>query len=224
VAAEIKAIISDVDGNLIMTEEACWRLENEIFRQMNIPPMSREIHQQSWGVKLGEAVSIRSGGVADVEQFWQLFPENYANFVEKGWLDAVEPENIVALKQIRAMQLEHYVLTSRTLAEMGHLMGDKSPLRSLIDAFYYQENMEFHKPDPRAFDHIERLHGLKPENCVYVGDQPGDAAAANGAGLRFIANLEEGLRTEEDFDGYAVDAFILKYSDLPAVLAELYGL
>lgn len=122
------------------------------------------------------------------------------------------------------MQLAHYVLTSRTLAEMGHLMSEKSLLHGLIDAFYYQENMEFHKPDPRAFGHIEHLHGLKPENCVYVGDQPGDAAAANGAGLRFIANLEEGLREEKDFNGYAVDAFITRYADLPATLRKLYGL
>ena len=222
--AEIKAIISDIDGNLIMTEESCWRLENEIFRQMNLPPMPREIHRKTWGMKLGEAVQIRSDGAADVEKFWQLFPENYAEFVDKGWLDAVEPENIVALKQIHTMQLEHYVLTSRTLAEMGHLMSEKSPLQGLIDAFYYQENMEFHKPDPRAFDHIEYLHGLKPENCVYVGDHPGDAAAANGAGLRFIANLEEGLRKKEDFDGNTVDAFITKYADLPGVLGELYDL
>lgn len=59
---EIKAIISDVDGNLIMTEEPCWRLENEIFRQMGIAPMSREIHRRTWGMKLGDAVPIRSGG------------------------------------------------------------------------------------------------------------------------------------------------------------------
>lgn len=221
--ASIKAVISDIDGNLIMTEEPCWRLENEIFRQMGLLPMPREIHRKTWGMKLAEAVPIRSDGAADVERFWQLFPENYADFVAKGWLDAVEPENIGALNQIHAMQLEHYVLTSRTLAEMGHLMSDDSPLKGLVDAFYYQENMEFHKPDPRAFDHIERLHGLKPEDCVYVGDQPGDAAAANGAGLHFIANLEEGLRTKDDFAGYNVDAFIMKYNELPDVLRSTYG-
>lgn len=219
---EIKAIISDIDGNLIMTEEPCWRLENEIFCQMGVPPMSREIHRQTWGMKLGEAVPIRSGGVADVERFWQLFPENYQMFVGSGRLDAVSDENLVALKEIQAMHLAHFVLTSRTLAEMGHLMSDTSPLHGLIDAFYYQENMEFHKPDPRAFGHIEQLHGLKPENCVYVGDQLGDAAAANGAGLHFIANLEEGLRTEQDFSGYKVDTFIRRYADLPAVLRRLY--
>ena len=175
-------------------------------------------------MKLGEAVPIRSGGVADVERFWQLFPENYQTFVDNGLLDAVSAENITALKEIQAMHLAHFVLTSRTLAEMGHLMSDKSPLHGLIDAFYYQENMEFHKPDPRAFAHIEQLHGLKPENCVYIGDQPGDAAAANGAGLRFIANLEEGLRTEDDFRNYTIDAFISIYAELPETLHRIYGI
>lgn len=220
--ADIKAVISDVDGNLILTEEPFWRLENDIFGQMGIPPMPREIHRQTWGMKLGEAVVPRSVGRADVEVFWQLFPENYKRYVDNGWLDGVVEDNLIALKEIRAMHLEHYILTSRTLAEMGHLMSDKNPLDGLIDAFYYQENMEFHKPDPRAFQHIETLHGLKPAECVYVGDQPGDAAAANGAGLHFIANLEEGLRTQTDFADYQVDAFIHKYAELPSVLKKLY--
>ena len=116
------------------------------------------------------------------------------------------------------------MLTSRTLAEMGHLMGPTSGLADLTDTFYYKENMQFHKPDPRAFEHIEEMHGLKPGECVYVGDQPTDAAAANGAGLRFIANLEEGLRTKEDFASYKVDYFIQKFTELPGVLTKIQAI
>lgn len=217
----IKAIINDVDGNLIMTEEPCWHLENEIFRQMGLPPMSREIHRQTWGIKLGEAVALRSNGRADVEQFWQLFPAAYQSYVDSGSLDAVSDENIAALEEIRQMQLIHMILTSRSAAEMVHLMDDNHRIAELVDAFYYKENMEFHKPDPRAFEHIERLHGLRPDQCVYVGDQPTDAAAAKGAGLHFIANLEEGLRSQVDFAQYPVDAFITKFTELPDAIRSI---
>lgn len=86
---------------------------------------------------------------------------------------------------------------------------------------YYKENMQYHKPDPRAFAHIEELHGLKPEECVYVGDQPGDAAAAKGAGLFFIANLEEGIRTREDFTEFAVDDFVDTFAGVPTAISQL---
>ena len=113
------------------------------------------------------------------------------------------------------MKLCHIVLTSRTAAEMSHLMNPETPLYELVDAFYYKENMTYHKPDPRAFSQIETEHGLKPEECVYVGDQPSDAVAAKGAGLHFVVNLEEGLRTEQDFVEYPVDLFINHLNELP---------
>lgn len=219
----IKAIINDIDGNLIMTEEPCWRLENEIFRQMGIPPMSRAIHKETWGMKLGDAVAVRSGGKADVEEFWQLFPAFYDKFVSTGKLDVVSQDNIDTLKEIRQMSLQHMLLTSRSAAEMVHLMHADHILAKLVDAYYFKENMQFHKPDPRAFEHIEQIHGLKPNECVYVGDQPGDAAAAKGAGLHFIANLEEGLRTVDDFAAYPVDAFISKFTDLPNAIHTIIG-
>ena len=218
---EIKAVINDIDGNLILSEEPCWHLENEIFRQMKLPPMTRQIHHDTWGMKLGEAVIVRSNGKADVETFWQLFPKVYQQFVESGRLDSVTKENLAAIKQIRLMKLGHIVLTSRTSVERAHLMNPKSPLASVTDAFYYKENMKYQKPDPRAFEHIESEHGLKPSECVYVGDQPTDAIAANGAGLYFIANLEEGLRSKEDFADYRVNAYIDKFTDLPAVLKDI---
>ncbi len=119
------------------------------------------------------------------------------------------------------MGLQHFVLSSRNYVEMKHFLDATNPLSVLVDAFYYQDNMQYHKPDPRAFAHIEEEHGLKPAECVYVGDQPGDAAAAKGAGLHFIANLEEGLRTREDFADYPVDAFINRFTELPEAIMEL---
>lgn len=219
--AEIKAVINDIDGNLIMTEEACWHLENDIFRQMGVRPMSREIHQSSWGMKLDDAVAVRSDGLADLETFWRLFPASYQEFVDAGRLDVIAEDNLEALRQIRAKNIGHMVLTSRKMAEMKHLMKLSTGLAKWTDAFYYNENMRFHKPDPRAFEHIEVVHGLKPDQCVYVGDQPTDAMAANGAGLWFIANLEEGLRTKDDFRDHRVDLFIERFTELPEAIKLL---
>lgn len=220
----IKAVINDVDGNIVKSEEACWLLENEIFGLMGIPPMTREVHQQTWGMHLEHAVVKRSDGAADPAEFWKLFDPTYKKRVAAGLIDLVTDADLEACTALKQLGLQHFVLTSRTIAEMGHLMSDEGRLAHYVDTFYYKENMEFHKPDPRAFAHIEREHGLKPSDCVYVGDQPGDAAAAKGAGLHFIANLEEGIRSKEDFADYEVDAFIDNFADLPATLQKLYHL
>lgn len=81
--------------------------------------------------------------------------------------------------------------------------------------------MQFHKPDPRAFDELLAQHSLNPNECVYVGDSVSDAVASKQAGLKFIASLESGLRTREDFVGESVDLFIERFADIVSAVAEL---
>ena len=81
--------------------------------------------------------------------------------------------------------------------------------------------MEFHKPDPRAFDLLLKDHSFDRAECVYVGDSPNDAIAAKQAGMHFIGSVESGVRTEADFEGLLTDVFIAHFTDLPAAVAQL---
>jgi FMN phosphatase YigB (HAD superfamily) len=180
--------------------------------------MSRAIHQQTWGLPLDEAIQLRSPGI-DVAAFWQTFPLIHAKYIHTERIDVVTEENLDAIDKIRANGIEAYLLTSRRKNEMAHLLDPRHPLTRRLDGFYHWDNMKFHKPDPRAFDHIETDHGLKPKECVYIGDSVSDAIAATGAGLVFIANLESGLRSKEDFSPYPVFAFVNRFADVASVLA-----
>ena len=93
----IKAVINDVDGNIVKSEEACWLLENEIFGLMGIPPMTREIHQQTWGMHLEHAVVKRSDGAADPAEFWKLFDPTYKKRVAAGLIDLVTDADLEAV-------------------------------------------------------------------------------------------------------------------------------
>src|SRR5690606_35757285 len=64
----IKLILLDFDDTLVMTEEACFRLENEIAHQLGLAPMSRQTHQQNWGKPIAQAIAERLPGV-DVDAF-----------------------------------------------------------------------------------------------------------------------------------------------------------
>ena len=43
--------------------------------------MSREIHKQTWGKPLGDAIQLRSPGI-DLDTFWRLFPAIHETFIE----------------------------------------------------------------------------------------------------------------------------------------------
>lgn len=216
----IEAVIIDFDDTLCLTEEACFNLENETLRRMGREPMGRDIHRNTWGQPLYDAIQLRSPGV-DAAKFWELMPIVHEEFIGEGRIDIVTDENLQTLDNVAQLGKRLMILTSRSEVEMKHLLVPSHHLASRIVNFYYKDNMTYHKPDPRAFEVIERDHGLMPEQCVYVGDSPGDAAAAKGAQLHFIASLESGLRSRNDFGTYPVDRFIDKFTDLYDAIVTL---
>jgi phosphoglycolate phosphatase len=114
-----------------------------------------------------------------------------------------------------------FILTSRTHQEVEHMLKPDHDLAKRITTFYYRDVMEFHKPDPRAFDVLLNDHGFDRGECVYVGDSPSDAVAAKQAHMHFICSLESGVRTEDDFEGLGTDVFISRFTDLPGAVALL---
>lgn len=214
--AMIKAVIVDFDDTLCLTQEACFYLENEVLKKIGAKTQKLEIHKKTWGQPLFEAIKIRSPGV-DVEKFREVLTKAHMDWVDAKKIDAVTPENLQALDMLLDKGEEVFILTSRTKGELRHILAPDHDLASRVKAFYYRDIMLFHKPDPRAFSHLLEDYNLRPEECVYVGDSPSDAQAAKGAGLHFVACLEAGIRTRNDFASGQVDAFIDRFVDLPSV-------
>ncbi|MGH7157790.1 MAG: HAD family hydrolase [Candidatus Saccharimonadales bacterium] len=216
----IKAVIIDFDDTLCLTEDACFALENEILALMGAKTQTREMHQKTWGQPLFEAIKVRSPGV-DADKFKQLVQENIPFWVAENRMDSIPVERLQVLDDLLAAGKELFILTSRTHAELKHILAPDHHLAKRIKAFYYRDIMQFHKPDPRAFDLLLDGHKLQRHECVYVGDSPSDAAAAKQAKMHFIASLESGLRNKADFKDYAVDVFIGHLQDLPQATSRL---
>ncbi len=220
IAIMIKAVIIDFDDTLCMTEQSCFELENDILTKMGRPHQSREIHRATWGKPLFSVIEERSPGV-DVSEFRKLYNQNLPLYIKSGYLDDIPIENLETLDKIIALGKKLLILTSREKSELKHLLNPDHVLANRVEAFYYKENMQYRKSDPRAFEQIEKNQGWKSQECIYVGDSPADAAAAKGAGLHFVASLESGLRSEKDFADYPVDVFIRKFPDLVEAIHKL---
>lgn len=216
----IQALIIDVDDTLCLTEVACFAMENETLINMGRDPMSREVHLSTWGQPLFDAIKKRSPGI-DADAFTRAFEPVIAEYIRDGKLDTIPDANYEALDKLIAMGKQLMVLTSRTHGELKHLLEPDHLLASRIQAFYYKDNTQFHKPDPRVFDELLAENGLLAENCAYIGDSPSDAAAAKQAGLHFIASLESGIRTEQSFDTYNVDRFTVRFPDVVDAINEI---
>jgi phosphoglycolate phosphatase len=213
----IKAVIVDVDDTLCLTEAASFDLENEVLARMGRPPMPRTVHLSTWGDPLLDAMALRSPGL-DLHRFAELFPVAHQEYLAAGRLDVIPPENLRALDQLVEAGRTVLLLTSRAEAEVEHMLAPDHVLAGRVSAGYHQGNTRFRKPDPRAFDELLAETGFTPEDCVYVGDSPGDAMAAGGAGIRFIACLQSGVRRLDEFDPRYVTAAIDAFPALPAAV------
>jgi phosphoglycolate phosphatase len=217
---KIRAVIVDVDDTLCLTEEASFHLENDVLIQMSRPPMPRALHLATWGEPLLEAMLHRSPGL-DVAHFATLFPAMHQRYLAEGRLDVIPPENLAALDHLVQEGRTIMLLTSRAEAEVRHLLSPGHALAGRVTAAYHQGNTRFNKPDPRAFDELLADTGLNPAQCVYVGDSPGDALAAGGAGLPFIACLQSGVRRLDEFDPRYVTAAVDSFPQIPSAIAAL---
>lgn len=182
--------------------------------------MPRDIHLKTWGQPLFDAILTRSPGV-ELEEFKRLYHQVIPEYTSSGKLDTIPEENVAALDELVNDGKQLMVLTSRTHGELKHVLEPTHDLAGRIDAFYYKDNMEFHKPDPRAFSELLEHHNLQPKECVYIGDSVSDADAANDAGLAFICSLESGLRTRDDFKDHKVDAFVQNFPDIVGIVRTL---
>lgn len=216
----IKAVIIDFDDTLCLTEEVCFRMENEILAKMGRPAASRELHIKTWGIVFEEAMAIRSPGI-DFEEFKKYYRPTMTHYVESGYIDAVSTENIKALDDLIAMGIKIIILTSRAEIEVTHLFESDHILSSRVHEFYHKDNIKYHKPDPRAFDEFFTNNDILPEECIYIGDSVGDAAASTGAGIKFIASLESGIRQKEDFKDYQVEFFMEKFTEIVEIVQNL---
>ena len=202
----IKLVIIDFDDTLSMTEEACFHLENETAGQMGFPPMSRETHLMNWGKPLEQAIGERIPGI-DPKIFMQRVEKVHEEFINDGKIDLISQENLEFLDRIKSSGRRLAILTSRSLQEVRHLLHQDHPINTRIEKFYHKDNSAYIKPDPRVFDKVLQDFAVSPEEAIYLGDTVGDAVSAKSAGLHFIAVLESGLRTREDFGAVPVDFF-----------------
>ncbi|MEV4756664.1 HAD hydrolase-like protein [Micromonospora sp. NPDC049559] len=216
----IRAVVIDVDDTLCLTEAVCFELENEVLARIGRPPMPRAVHLSTWGQPLLDAMPRRSPGV-DLGDFATAYHVVLQEYVANGRLDVVASENLDALDRLALAGRSVMLLTSRTGAEVAHLLAPDHVLAGRLRAIYHRDNTRFGKPDGRAFDELLSAARLSPGQCVYVGDSPTDAQAANAAGVRFIACMQSGVRRRGDFGAYRVDAFVDAFPDVVEAVTGL---
>ena len=158
----------------------------------NISQKEREAHKQDM------RITGKGGYVNRVEWCtnlvkmwgWENAPDAtvLANHYDYNFGDfnVIFENSIPLLKELKARGYLTGVITNGPSVLQNHKM-DTSGLRPYCDIVVVSGDEGVHKPDPRLFEITAERLGVKPQECVYVGDHPvNDIQGALSAGMGAI--------------------------------------
>jgi putative hydrolase of the HAD superfamily len=190
----IKAVLFDFDETL-QDRTAAFEKYMDTFLNEFCPDISEEEV-----LKRKEDMRVTgNGGYVNREEWylglikmwnWENAPSPtvLANHYDTKFGDhnVIFPNSLPLLKELKNRGYIVGVITNGPSVLQNHKM-DTSGLRPYCDIVVVSGDVGVHKPDPALFVYTADKLGLKPEECVYVGDHPvNDIKGAVDAGMKAI--------------------------------------
>ena len=193
----IKAVIFDVDGTLVDSNDLHVEAWQEAFRGCGKEVTYEELHEQMG--KGGDQLMPVFCSREELDKFGEELERSRTELFANVYLPRVRPFPRVRelFERIKADGLSIALASS---AKEEELARHKQSLRieDLLEAATSADDAERSKPHPDIFQAaLAGIGHVKPEEAVVVGDTPYDVMAAGKAGIRTIALLSGGF-TEED--------------------------
>lgn len=185
----MKAVIFDLDGVLVTTDEYHYRAWKKLADEENIY-FDRAINSRLRGVSRAESLEIvleKSDKIYTQEQK-QALAERKNNYykqlinglTEKDVLKGVE-ENLTELKR------SGIKIAVGSSSKNTPMILEKTGLLKYFDAVADGNDIKKSKPDPEVFLKAAEKLGVKPCDCLVVEDADAGIEAGKRAGMKTLA-------------------------------------
>ena len=180
-----KAVIFDMDGVLVHSEDAMKTTAIESLRRFGINPTKSDFVEFTG---MGEDAFI--GGVAGkygLEYTTEMKDYAYMLYVERAreLVEVFDGVKEVLLK-VRNLGLKIAVASAADLIKVRTNLACIGLDIDFFDALVTGSDVEKKKPDPEIFQKAAQLIGITPENCMVVEDAKSGIMAAKAAGMSVI--------------------------------------
>ncbi|MHB0936955.1 MAG: HAD-IA family hydrolase [Armatimonadota bacterium] len=209
----INAVIFDLDGTIVNTNEVILRSMAETLERETGRPWSHEELLPHWGLVLRRQLRLLHPGI-DLKRAVPFYRQCYQRNHDA--LLAEFPGVRAMLETLQAAGIKLGVVTSKkrgiclqTIADVGY--------GAFFPVVVTEEDTERLKPAPDPLIlALQRLHA-SPEDAIYIGDNPDDIIAAHAAGMRAVA-VGWSLRSRESLLAHHPEAIIDTPDELLALI------
>ena len=210
----LRAVLFDVDGTLIDSNDAHARAWEDVFREEGYAARFADVRPLigMGGDKLLPKVigvdAESERGKALGERRKQIFKERYLPHLEPF------PGARQLLEKLRARGLTLVVATSAQEDELGGLL-DQAGVADMFAETTSSSDASNSKPDPDIIQAaLARAGGTAPADALMVGDTPYDVEAAARAGVGTVAVRSGG------WDAAALRGAVAVFADVAEILAR----
>jgi HAD superfamily hydrolase (TIGR01509 family) len=185
----LKAVLFDVDGTLVDSNESHVASWVEVFREFGIEVTADDIRGQIG--KGGDQLKPVFMSDDDIERRGEAIDAARSKLFSERYQPRITPfRSVRALfERIRRDGRRIVLASSSKPEELEHSLG-LIGARDLVDATTSSGDVERTKPHGDIFRAaLDKLPGIGPDEAIVVGDTPYDAIAARRAGLRAVGLL-----------------------------------
>lgn len=204
----LRLVIFDCDGVLFDSEPANLAFYREVLRRAGAPPMP-------------ESAEAAYHSLASAQLFDKLFahdPELLARVKQVAreteyapFFPLMQPKPLLR-ETLAKLRERHATAMATNRGQTTQGVIEHFAMRDLFDLAVGVLDVARPKPHPDMLLHCLAHFGVEPGDAVYVGDQPTDLEAAEGAGIGFVGMGPMCGRTPHSAQ---------RFEDIPMLLAEI---
>jgi 2-haloacid dehalogenase len=171
-----KLFLEDDAGMEHFLAEICtgtWNLEQDAGR--------------GWAEATALLKADHPGHEAMIDAYYHRWPEMIGGAI---------PGTVEILRRLKAKRTPLYALTNWS-RETFPVALERFEFMHWFDGIVVSGQEKLIKPDPRIYQILIQRYSLRPEDLVYIDDNPGNAAAAATLGMHAIHFLSPELLSEE---------------------------
>ncbi len=207
----IKAVIFDIDGVLLDSFETNLKFFQDLMIRFGYTPPTRETYLKLFHLTMRTTIGILANTSAEeeIEKIW-----NAGRMREVPYHAELLriPDGARETLDILRGQYALGIATSR-VKESLHSSPQIVELQKYFLAVVAFQDTERHKPYPDPLLFVAEKLGVRPEECVYIGDVENDILAARAAGMKAV------VYSQHQFD--TADACTSDFRALPNIIATL---
>jgi HAD superfamily hydrolase (TIGR01549 family) len=210
-----RAVLFDLDGTLVNTIGLWAKAYLQTLREVGVKIDAEEFMQTIYTQNLHFELVLKHYGLdtSRADSFRAIRDERYAHLLrtEPLWLEGAED----LLKEI----IDTYETGIVTGSHLHYIeaIEEQLPLRSLVPLIITCDDTKGRsKPHPYGLLLACEKLGVEPEECVYIGDQEFDIAAANNANMTSCLVWTEHTPATA---GQEADIAVQSLAEIPAALS-----